>query len=396
MPRPRKITCHGKTFDMLKDFADYYGVKRQTIQSRFRAGETPEEAILDRKLPNQTPVTAEGIEYKSMSEACRHYGLTEGFWFDKVSRRIRSGWTTEQAFNLEPPPPRPKAPNSQTTVCYGKTYNSHTDLAEAYGLPQGTISQRIREGMSPEQAVRKPPIPINPNSPGCIYKITNLVTLMAYVGLTQGTAQSRFNAHCGNSSRGIGGSGSLGEAIRVHGKNSFSIETLAESCSLSELMELETHHISKENTISPEFGGNGYNQNIGGAASGGAKNEYKIGGVTFPSFSNACRFHGHPANTVINRLNRGWSIEDAFFLPTKKLGDKHHLPFTGKPCISVKINNISYPSVTEACKAYNLKRGFVYQRMKQNKNKNRSPEEIIKEVIEEKNKDISSQLQFNF
>jgi|TARA_R110000824_G_scaffold54248_9_gene149735 hypothetical protein len=387
MSRKTKITCHGKTFDTIKEFAEHYGVNRKTIHTRLRAGETPEEAILDRELPNQTPITVDGIEYESMSAACRHYGLTEGFWFDKVSRRIRDGWTIEQAFNLEPPPPR-EAANNEITVCYGKTYNSHTDLAEAYGLSQTTVSQRIREGMTPEQAVRKPLIPINPNSPGCIYKITNLITLMAYVGLTQGTAESRFDGHCGESSRGGGGSGSLGEAIRLYGKNSFSIETLAESCSLSELMELETHHISKENTLVPKLGGNGYNQNIGGAASGGPKKKYKVGGVTFPSFANACRFHNRPTSTVNNRLLRGWSIEDAFFVPTKKLGDKLHLPFTGKRCISVKINNISYPSVTEACKAYNLERGFVYQRMKSNKNKNRSPEEIIKEVIEKKQRHL--------
>ena len=383
-----KVECEGKTFDSIKDFAEHYGVNRKTIHTRFRAGETPEEAIRDRELPNQTPITVEGIEYESISAACRHYGLTEGFWFDKVSRRIRDGWTIEQALNLEPPPPK-EAPNNEITVCYGEAYNSHTDLAEAYGLHQVTVSKRIREGMTPEQAVRKPLIPINPNSPGCIYKITNLITLMAYVGLTQGTAESRFDVHCYGSATGIGGSGSLGEAIRLYGKDSFRIETLVESCSLSELMELETHHILKENTLIPKLGGNGYNQNTGGQASGGPKNEYKLGGLTFPSFASTCRFHGHPATTVANRLKRGWSIEDAFFVPAKKLGDKHHLPFTGKLCIPVKINNISYPSVTEACKAYNLKRGCVYQRISANKNKNRSPEEIIKELIEEENKDIS-------
>lgn len=392
--KKRKITCHGKTFDMLKDYADYYGVDRRTIQSRFKAGETPEEAILDRELPNRTPVTVEGVEYKSMTEACRHYGLTEGFWFDKVSRRIRSGWTIEQAFNLEPPPPK-KAPNNKITVCYGQTYNSHTELAEAYGLAQTVVSQRIREGMTPEQAVRRPITPINPESPGCIYKITNLITSMAYVGLTQGSAKSRFDSHCGESSRGVGGSDSLGEAIRVYGKDSFYLETLAKSDSLRELMELEVYYISKENTLIPRMGGNGYNQNIGGAAWGGPKKKIKVGGSTFPSFAVACRFHGLPTSTVLNRLKRDWSIEDAFSIPSKKKGHKNHKPFNGSE-IPVKINNISYRCISEACKAYNIRRGFVYMRRGTVKYRNHSVEEIIEEIIKEQNKQIPGQLEFNF
>ena len=99
-------------------------------------------------------ITVEGIDYPSVRAAAKVYGLAHG----NVTRRLLYGWTIDQAFELEPPPQR-KAPNARKLVTEKGIFNSIRDAANAYGLEQGTIAQRLRLGWTDKQAVGddKPP-----------------------------------------------------------------------------------------------------------------------------------------------------------------------------------------------------------------------------------------------
>jgi hypothetical protein len=95
-----------------------------------------------------------GTTYATVRAAADAYGLVHG----KVTRRLNTGWTIEQAFELEPPPQR-KAPNATKLVTDKGVFNSIRDVATAYSLLESTISQRLRLGWSDKQAVgdEKPP-----------------------------------------------------------------------------------------------------------------------------------------------------------------------------------------------------------------------------------------------
>lgn len=86
-----------------------------------------------------------------------------------------------------------------------------------------------------------------------IYKITNLVNGKAYVGQTVRKLWERLKEHRKSKS-------AIGNALRKYGKESFSIEILAECLTIDEMNNKEIHFIKTLNTMKP----NGYNLAAGG------------------------------------------------------------------------------------------------------------------------------------
>lgn len=87
-----------------------------------------------------------------------------------------------------------------------------------------------------------------------IYRATNKINNMSYIGFTKGTAEKRFSSHI---REGHG----LHEAIKEHGPENFEIEVLEESEDwLMLVKDQEPHYIAKYNTLTP----NGYNRTKGG------------------------------------------------------------------------------------------------------------------------------------
>jgi hypothetical protein len=99
-------------------------------------------------------ITVSGVDYSTVRAAAKAHGLAHG----NVTRRLNTGWTIEQAFELEPRPQR-NAPNATKLVTGKGIFNSIRDAANAYGLLESTISNRLRLGWSDKQAVgdEKPP-----------------------------------------------------------------------------------------------------------------------------------------------------------------------------------------------------------------------------------------------
>lgn len=93
-------------------------------------------------------LTVNNIYYPSVRAAAKAYGLAYG----SVTRRLLNGWTVEQAFELEAAPIR-KAPNALTITTYKGVFSSIRNAAVAYGIEEGTLAQRLRLGWSDRQAV---------------------------------------------------------------------------------------------------------------------------------------------------------------------------------------------------------------------------------------------------
>lgn len=92
---------------------------------------------------------------------------------------------------------------------------------------------------------------------GYIYKITNNITQMGYVGQTKKTPEKRFNDHKIRRNDG----NYFHNAIGKYGKENFTLEILCETNNL-DLMEM--YFIKIKNTLYP----NGYNLTSGGQACG--------------------------------------------------------------------------------------------------------------------------------
>tara|TARA_B100000902_G_scaffold221690_1_gene210645 strand:- start:224 stop:925 length:702 start_codon:yes stop_codon:yes gene_type:complete len=96
---------------------------------------------------------------------------------------------------------------------------------------------------------------------GCIYLLTNLITLLCYVGQSV-NFKSRMNAHK-NSKKNY----YLSRSIQKNGWHNFKVEILVDDVPEEDLDHLEDHYIELKDTLYP----NGYNLTKGGGGTRGYK-----------------------------------------------------------------------------------------------------------------------------
>ena len=104
---------------------------------------------------------------------------------------------------------------------------------------------------------------------GCIYKITNTVNGMAYIGQTRHDAyKTRIRDHLNGTQRA---SRVLKRAVAKYGKDAFIVEILHDGIIPELLDSYEVEAIAKHNTLAP----NGYNLDTGGGGGGTLSEETK-------------------------------------------------------------------------------------------------------------------------
>lgn len=329
-----------------------------------------------------------GKTYPSLKLLAEAFGVSVSM----IQHRTRElGMSYEEAVSFQ---------KVREVTCRGKTYPSIAALARKYSLNAGTVTSRIQRGMSPEQAATAPILKYQANKPGTIYLITNLVTGLKYVGLTKSTIGSRLKAHFKASAIGRGSAESLHEAMRKFPRAAFRIEEIDHAKDSNQLEKLEQHYIARYNTMYPL----GYNQNIGGAASGGQlKKNFKVGKKSFESYAEACRYYGIDEGTCMNRLKRGWSVKKAVTTPPENFDKSqkaeafgrtypslraaseennadykkvfHHVKYMGEtPEQAIKsvagksrnvvVEGVEYPFLKDACEAYGVKLHTVLYRIR--------------------------------
>lgn len=88
-----------------------------------------------------------GVKYHSVLELAQQYGLHQS----TVARRLRDGWSPEEAVGIQP---KPKRKGHGTSVTYmGKNYPHLKALADAVGIDSKTFRARLARGYSLEDAV---------------------------------------------------------------------------------------------------------------------------------------------------------------------------------------------------------------------------------------------------
>lgn len=95
-----EIKVRGKTFRSKAHAARYYNIDIMLVYARENLGWTLEEALglVPRKINRGEPIPVDGVIYKNLYVACKHYNLK----YNTVYRRLERGWSIEEAFELVP------------------------------------------------------------------------------------------------------------------------------------------------------------------------------------------------------------------------------------------------------------------------------------------------------
>lgn len=97
-------------------------------------------------MPKKLPVTVGGVTYDSLKDAADAHGIP----YMTAYRRVKSlGWSLERAMSCEVR----GTGKSMEVVIDGKVFPSMSKAAEHYGVPQTTISERLRRGATLSEAV---------------------------------------------------------------------------------------------------------------------------------------------------------------------------------------------------------------------------------------------------
>lgn len=98
----RTLVVNGREYDSLESAARAFGMSRNTLDYRLKKGWTPQEALGLEPRPSHAgstpgiPVTVQGLDFKNIKEAARHFGRSYTYIFE----RLKEGFTIEQALGL--------------------------------------------------------------------------------------------------------------------------------------------------------------------------------------------------------------------------------------------------------------------------------------------------------
>lgn len=102
---------------------------------------------------------------------------------------------------------------------------------------------------------------------GRIYRITNKLNGMSYIGQTTNTIYHRFMSHCEEKRNNR----HISNAIQFYGKDNFIVEELCLASNQNQLNELENYYVEILNTMYPY----GYNHRSGGFQNGKCSDELR-------------------------------------------------------------------------------------------------------------------------
>ncbi len=223
MTRRISVAVAGQTFASLAEAAEHFNVSLQTAARRLREGSSPEQAFgLEHREHAKWPdhrgkpfVTSAGT-FRTVRDAAAHFGIGQG----TLAKRLRDGWPPDEAVELAPHKRKPKTINIIT--CQGKTYPNAEALADAFGVNRIRAYKRLNRGWTPEQAVELDPPPPrfrdeHGHARSSSWKSIEIVDAKAYPGADAGQFKVYVIRSLVNSKEYVGISVSpLQERLRGH------------------------------------------------------------------------------------------------------------------------------------------------------------------------------------
>jgi DNA-directed RNA polymerase specialized sigma24 family protein len=319
----RVKTKHGvRIYKSIKHAAVSFGLEPSTVAARLRRGKWTPEQALELAPPPQNPNRAElrpvtltvngrRHRYKSISEAARARGLNPMLVLNRVNGL---GWSIDQALEAAPRPRNSSPRKNYLSVDFetgGARYRfpSVSYAARSQHLDPALVFNRLRNGWALPQALELEPRTTSTKTCyGYIYVVTHDASGKKYVGQTRTTIERRWQGHIQSALKaGQTRDRALSVAIRAYGPTAFSIRKVAEAENLQVANDLERQWIEKLETRAP----NGFNSTRGGGAAPLPGRAVAVKGVRYASIAAAARAHGLKPNVVGDRLDSGWSPEQA-------------------------------------------------------------------------------------
>lgn len=98
----REIIVNEKKYVSIAAASKKTGIKRATISHRINRGKWPRNKLLEKNpvVDNLKPIIVDGTKFRSSSEAAKSFGINNHTFL----KRLRSGWTSEQAAGLKERP----------------------------------------------------------------------------------------------------------------------------------------------------------------------------------------------------------------------------------------------------------------------------------------------------
>lgn len=142
-------------FNSIKVASEYFGIDYNNAMKRLSSGKTPEQAF-DIEPFEKTNITSINVHedekvryFKSIAEAARYYNVDR----KNAARRIRKGWSIEQALGIQPPQ---KAHSKKLTITQNGitvVFNTIKEASIKFGLKKETVASRLRKGWTHEEAL---------------------------------------------------------------------------------------------------------------------------------------------------------------------------------------------------------------------------------------------------
>ena len=370
------ITFRGTTYSSVRKLAAAYGAHYGNVVRRLRSGWSIEQALglsapPSRKAHNAEKLVSKSGQFSSIREAAKTFGIKEA----TIANRLRLGWSVDEALGLVAHP-KPD-PIRNRVVCAGHEHSSTASFAKHYGQNVVRVRKRLLSGWTPEQAVdleSSPPrfrdekgaqrdhawthkvitkegslLPATVSGAYRLYAIRNTQNGKEYVGITTNDLKARLRGHwrlvrIGRHSKLYN---AMRKAEQANNKKAFVIELIRyDAKDFTELQEQEIAEIERRDTVR-----NGYNTAAGGSI--GTSKQVLINGELFPSQQAAATFYGIDPQVFSLRITRlGWSPEKAADI-TEHQQYQHH---------KVEVRGQVFGSLKEAARHFGMDYGLVHSR----------------------------------
>ena len=140
----------GNRFKSESDMCKEYGVKYCTYKERLKRGWSLKDSLTGKiKYKPESKECRDhlGNLFSSQKEMCNYYGVGQTV----LAGRMKLGWSLEEALTSGKISGRAKECEDHT----GKKFNSMTEMAEEYGIPDTLLSSRLKRGWSLEDSLTK-------------------------------------------------------------------------------------------------------------------------------------------------------------------------------------------------------------------------------------------------
>jgi len=134
---------NGVNYPSIAKLSEAYNIPVKRVQKRVRNGWTLEQAIEIEPSPKalkNPELIVEGMTFKTRTAVAKHYGIDPKLVHERTTKR---GWTIEQAVGLEEPD---SGSYCKSIEVDGKAYSSMREASRELGISQSTFMNRVKSG----------------------------------------------------------------------------------------------------------------------------------------------------------------------------------------------------------------------------------------------------------